>query len=832
MTRFERFGDLSNLGSAINYANQAVSLTPGGDPELPIRLGNLGNSYSARFDESGHLADLDKAIPCHNQAVSLTPQGHPQQPIRLNNLGIAHRRRFDSLGDLKDLDLTIDYEGQAVSLTPEGHPERPQRLNSIGLAYVSRYEHLGHATDLNLAISSLSQSTLHTPEEHAHRPNRLKNLGDSYQSRFEHLKNLPDLDLAIFYLDQAISCTPEGHRGRPSLLNSLAISYQSRFERLGHRADLNKAIDYFSEVAELIPEGHRHTPTWLIHLSYVLRNRFNISCDPKDISSSLSYAERAAKTSAGRALTRFNAARTWGSLCAIQQTSPIEAYHQLVKLIPEVVWLGSTTNQRYENVSLVNNAVIEASTIAIELQNYDAALEWLEEGRSIVWNQLLQLRTPLDELAAIDSSLAEELEQVARDIEVSSGSHPSTKMNLEEASLEQAAQHHRRLAEQRELLIEQVRSLPGMSDFLRAKKSSRLLAASRTGAIAFINVHRRGCYAIIVRSPSAGVDCLSLANFTYEKASIACAQLTRNLRSQGRTSRSIVFNPEVAETVGDTLLMLWVDVAKPVLDFLGYTRNVSTDKLPHITWCTTGPLSFLPLHAAGDYGKPRCALFDYAISSYTPTLSALLAPAVDTTAHMGVLAIGQAHAPGLPSLPGTVAELDQVGLQIGHTTVFTRLEDHEATASAVLKALNDHSWVHFACHASQNTARPTASAFHLHNGPLSLTAITQKQLKNADLAFLSACETAAGDESMPEEAVHLAAGMIMAGYRRVIGTMWSINDEDAPLVAEKFYAYMLDEEAPSERKAAKALHHAVGCLRAKVGVESFGRWAPYIHIGL
>ncbi|KAF9000813.1 hypothetical protein BDQ17DRAFT_1410126 [Cyathus striatus] len=51
-------------------------------------------------------------------------------------------------------------------------------------------------------------------------------------------------------------------------------------------------------------------------------------------------------------------------------------------------------------------------------------------------------------------------------------------------------------------------------------------------------------------------------------------------------------------------------------------------------------------------------------------------------------------------------------------------------------------------------------------------------------AFLSACETGTGDESLPEEAVHLAAGVLQAGYRSVIATMWAIDDSYAAMVSK------------------------------------------------
>jgi CHAT domain-containing protein len=45
-------------------------------------------------------------------------------------------------------------------------------------------------------------------------------------------------------------------------------------------------------------------------------------------------------------------------------------------------------------------------------------------------------------------------------------------------------------------------------------------------------------------------------------------------------------------------------------------------------------------------------------------------------------------------------------------------------------------------------------------------------LPNAFLAILSACETAKGDASQPDQSVHLAAAMLYIGFKSVVGTMW------------------------------------------------------------
>ncbi|EUC62771.1 aromatic di-alanine and TPR containing protein [Rhizoctonia solani AG-3 Rhs1AP] len=254
--------------------------------------------------------------------------------------------------------------------------------------------------------------------------------------------------------------------------------------------------------------------------------------------------------------------------------------------------------------------------------------------------------------------------------------------------------------------------------------------------------------------------------------------------------------------------------------------------MPHITWCPTGAVSFLPLHAAGDYDQPHSRVYNYVISSYTPTLTALLATTPSTLSYSSrVLMISQEATPGYKALPGTKKELALVKSHVENKAGYLQLIDDQATPLTVLDAMEQHDWVHLACHAHQNVYDPTKSGFFLHNGTLDLAAINRRSFKSKGLAFLSACQTATGDETLPDEAVHLASGMLMAGYSSVIATMWSVVDEDAPFVVDKVYSQLMVDGKLGNGEAGKALHNAVAELRTKVGEQEFGRWVPYIHIG-
>ena len=155
----------------------------------------------------------------------------------------------------------------------------------------------------------------------------------------------------------------------------------------------------------------------------------------------------------------------------------------------------------------------------------------------------------------------------------------------------------------------------------------------------------------------------------------------------------------------------------------------------------------------------------------------------------------------------------------------------------VRTAMKRAPWVHLACHGSQNPVDATQSAFHLFDGPLTLSDLMGTASDNAELAFLSACQTAVGDEKTPEESAHLAAGMLAVGFKGVIATMWSIMDDDAPIVVEAYYKELLALRSSGtlsseETGAAYALHEATQALREKVGKTNFVRWVPFVHFGV
>ena len=197
--------------------------------------------------------------------------------------------------------------------------------------------------------------------------------------------------------------------------------------------------------------------------------------------------------------------------------------------------------------------------------------------------------------------------------------------------------------------------------------------------------------------------------------------------------------------------------------------------------------------------------------------------------------VTQPETPGLSPLPGTRRECARIRTVLPSARC-TLLDHDHAIVDRVLPVMSQYPWIHFACHGRQDTTNPTQSAFYLYDGPLTLSTLMNTVSDNAEIAFLSACQTAVGDEKIPEESVHLAADMLVVGFKGVIATMWSIGDEDAPIVAEVYYKKLIELRSSGEVSAgtgaAYALHEATRVLREKVGEENVVKWAPFVHFGV
>ncbi|KAG8722748.1 hypothetical protein FRC09_005762 [Ceratobasidium sp. 395] len=832
--RHKRYDNLVDIYQAIECFTLASQAQSKDDPRRLTCLMSLGGSFCCRYDRTGDLSDLNNAVECLTMVLWLSPPDYADRPRVLGRLGAALARRSERLGSPQDLQRAVQYQESATELASDS--DMPDQLSNLGTSLRLRYRMFGDLADVNRAIEYQSRAIQLASEGRKNRADLVYNLGDSLRCRYGRLVDATDLDLAIEHLSSAVRLTPDGHSHSPRLLGDLGILLSDRFEASHNQADINLAVHYLVRAAALTPDGHPGKPSQLLRLGMAYSARFQSTCAKADLVSVVTCCRKAANPPAVNPEAQVQCAQLWIDSSLALNRSPFEGYQAVFALLPHFVWLGQTVQARYNSIPSISNLVSAAVAWAISVGSHDLALEWLEQGRSVVWAQQLQTRTPFDDIAAVNPQIADRMRDIASQLEAAEKESEATNLKAESSfDLDFQGKRHG-AALHWEQLLQEVRQLPGFQDYMLPRKEHILKKAATRGAVVVINTHKTRCDALIIVPDRDDVMHVPLARLVPETLPRLRADMKSCIGCRGDKDKPRGFKryrfAESAQNQLYPLEVLWLDVVEPILNALQYIRQPPQDELPYITWCATGELSFLPLHAAGLYDGTSRNTFDHVISSYTPTLAALLASNYSVNIPCaGVLAVGQMSTPGLPQLPKTVDELAIVEKYTAITGCF-QLDGARATVDATLEAMARCGWVHLACHAIQNRSDPAQSAFHLHDGSLTLETITRRKFKHKGLAFLSACQTATGDDFLPDEAMHLAAGMLAAGYPSVIATMWSISDEDGPEIAEVVYRDLVKDGKLERRNAAIALHNAAKNLREKVGMKAIARWAPFIHIGL
>jgi CHAT domain-containing protein len=98
---------------------------------------------------------------------------------------------------------------------------------------------------------------------------------------------------------------------------------------------------------------------------------------------------------------------------------------------------------------------------------------------------------------------------------------------------------------------------------------------------------------------------------------------------------------------------------------------------------------------------------------------------------------------------------------------------------------------------------------------------------SADLVVLSACQTALGREVRRDGLVSITRGFLHAGARRVLATLWPVDDRATTLLMREFYrALLVDGLTP-----ALALVRAKRALSADRQFHAPFYWAGFVLHG-
>ncbi|MEU6880679.1 CHAT domain-containing protein [Streptomyces sp. NPDC046712] len=815
INHLNRTEDMESLDAGLAAARQGLAkmqvLRSLGSGQFVWSLrDHLGDALWQRYEDTHSSAALDEVILIRREVLAAPRRlrGVDDRPY-LIQLSDALGARFDLSGDEDDLREAVEIAERAVRSRPWAKGPSVFALRNLGRQHIRGVrEGKGGIAAWEAAVAALRAGVA------------LEAGSDDYG--------------CLYQLIAALTEAPgEGPRA----------------------ASLAEARGLAEELADGAEPGTGEEGSYRYLLGTVLLDLVNEDPDPVPTlwEETTDAFRAAAENPAVPAEVRLQAARMWGIFAAgtaveiaagrvarerVGATeerlwaSGADGFALAVELLPLVVWRGVDHGDQRALLADLDELAVDAAAVAVGAGRPEQAVEILERGRTVMWSQLLDLRTTeLTRLRADDPELFARLDAIREELDTP----------LPEGGAEDPAQSERRTA-----LAREWETRTREAGLLRTPEYATLRAAAAEGPVVVVNITAFGCHALVVRhegpptvipldtvTHEATTEALERAKKADERLVEAHAALrlaredTATATGSGgdavAAAEALVIRAEMRRTRTSARMLdwLWETITRPVLDAL---PELDTDdgELPRLWWCPTGLATYLPLHAAGSRrGGVRESVPGRVVPSYAPTLTSLLharrprqAPRTD-----GGLLLLTVPEPDLPEV-GTEAEV-----VARHVPGVVRLHDDRATVDAVTRLLPDHTRFHAVCHGIAREGLRIGGGEILT--PLQLARIPAV---DAEFAFLSACDTAVPDPEVPDEATHPAAVLHFGGFRHVLASLYPVQDASAPAVTDAVYGRLVRDGVLEAARAPRALHATLAELRAEHPHQP-KVWMPYIHVG-
>ncbi|KAG8774807.1 hypothetical protein FRC12_001825 [Ceratobasidium sp. 428] len=570
---------------------------------------------------------------------------------------------------------------------------------------------------------------------------------------------------------------------------------------------------------------------------------------------------------------QFNASLLW-ALAAREHNheSLLSSYRHLSDLFGRLALLGFDLWARKKVLDrLPGDLAISAASCAIQNNDTELAVSLLDKCRGLTWQQLLRTLPPdqvMEELVEAHPKLGTPLRGWLRALHIGGLSNRAKSTRTDQRVTQDEIDAHVDMARDAAKLLDQVRLLPGYKDFLSPDpiKNIRMLAGMAPAVVLIPD--ETHTHLILLRNSDSPFEHRIIDGLTRKSADAMAQKIKTVIRGGGRLARGhydesldtdpsddvTTENPDetpgverkflawkrtpstTQQQLNHILSTLWNTIGTSIRDALSLKRT--SKPAPKVYLYPSGSLTHLPIHAAGEYIRSGGeSLLDYLTPSYITSFQNLSfpAPAPVPEIPLRVLAISQPKTPGHNPLPAAKVEIEIIRKYVPSNQLLLaedRAGNILSMRSGVWLQSRDRPLVlHCACHAQQDPYDPLSSSFYLYDGALKLSQLLGQRNQMAFLAVLSACETAAGDELRPDEALHIGAAMhYLQGFQSVIATLWAMHDEDGPTLAEVLYRELFSAQRATGRvDPAATLRLAVNEMRARG--TSLVRWVPFVHFG-
>ncbi|KAH9965644.1 CHAT domain-containing protein [Russula compacta] len=786
-------------------------------PALVLSLGvrHLGIGLHDDYKEAMSIVDEMIADPSRNMAATKGLAGL-----------LAQSRLFfhQQSGTLEE---AIFRTRNHLNVLSSEDPNRRSVTEALARLEKTRFEEFG-------VTSSLRQSDVDivgvVEDSHMHMKNQDVHLR-ALRSMI-YITDLADIEKAIEYCRLCIT-SPHSYVGFTLYMHG---------ELLFRAFRLTKKINCLDESITVYRELFKTSPRPISPhdvarpLITSLFSRFRLLKERRDLDEIMRLFAIAVADTSREVPRRFKTSCEWMLTARDSEhpSTPI-AYENSISLMQESLSFAPTLHTQHFRLVTMRDYYemlpLDHASYLVHIGQLKQAIETLERGRGLLWSEMRGLRTSIDQLGAVNMPLAENFMAINRDLEALTMSNsPGVWMNdcqvdgrEEMDPFGRLVMKQQKLVQERDGLISQIRAQPGFDTFLIPPSFNTLRSAASRGPVIIIN-HSKWRSDIIILLYNSPPSLIPMSNDFYDRAEGLKEKLLAT-RKKGLESR------EYEDALRYVLETLHDLVGRPLIQRL---HQLNIPEQSRVWWCPTSVICSLPLHAMGPIrsdGRTKLYFSDMYITSYTPTLSALIEshkPSTQALDEPSMLLVVQPDA----QIPSALQEMRVIQNVCPSVEA---LAWQTATPSATLKRLREHRFAHISCHGILETGKPFDAFFELYGGTrLTLLDVVRSQLPSAEFAFLSACHTAEiTEQSVADEGLHLSAAVQYSGFRSVVGTMWAMADIDGPVIAESFYKSVFSDRwqgKPYHERTAEALRDAVRDLRRKRGM-TLERWVNFVHHG-
>ncbi|HEU4712041.1 MAG TPA: CHAT domain-containing tetratricopeptide repeat protein [Pyrinomonadaceae bacterium] len=775
---------------------------------------NDGPTQGSAFNNIGKLhhdaGDYQRALDYYLQALPLFADTPPRRAITLNNIGVT----YNSMGEPE---RALDYLQQSLAILQTGSDRNAEAftLSNIGLAYnyLSKYR---EALDYYNQSRAMLQKTGNRPQE----AQTLDFLGANYSDMGQPEK-------AIEFHQQALEIqrSVKNVRREGICLANLGHVY-------GLLKQPDKALDHFNQALAIFRNVNdlNSAAVALEGRARVQLQLGDLSASRKDIEESLSLIETVRARSGSQ------------SLRASYLASREKAYEFYVDLLMQLHAKNPSAGHDAEALQASERG--RARSLLEMLNEVPADIE---QGVSIdLVKREREIRQAINAKAQRHIQLTaqngskQEIDTFAREIRALEDEYQQVRVAIRKASPAYAAltqpqplglKEIQQLLDPNTVLLEY--SLGDERSYLWAVTQDSLKTFALPKADEIRNVAKQVSESVTARSVVKSLE-------TPAQRAARIAQADRQFGQAAAELGRMILEPATAE-FGTRRLVVIADGALQYVPFaaLSSSKEYRPLIIDHevVSLPSASSLAIQRQTLANRKPAPKsvAVIADPVFSAADSRFKS--GKRVEASEETRIIE----HGPGgsgaqmnVRRLPFTRQEANQI-LAVAPAGSFKALDFRASRSIATSGELSNYRYVHFATHGFLDTSRAGLSAIVLslvdENGKPQDGFLRTHDIYNlklpAELVVLSACETGLGKDVKGEGLEGLTRGFMYAGARRVVVSLWNVNDKATAALMQRLYVGILKNK---QTPAAALRESQIAMLKVKQWQSPY-YWAGFVMQG-